>query len=61
MNRQNYKKVRYQPKRNCKVSRTKRQMLAKHKGISATATPKLRATYSAKTEWLTNVIPKLKE
>ena len=61
MNRENYKKDRNKPKRNSKVSRAKRQMLAKPKGIYTTSTPKLRVAYSAKTEWLTNVIPKLKE
>ena len=61
MNRENYKKDRNKPKRNSKISRAKSQMLAKHNGIYATSTPTLRVSYSVKTEWLTNVIPKLKE
>ncbi len=61
MNRENYKKDRNKPKVNRKVSKAKSQMLAKHKGIHAASTPKLRVVYSAKTEWLTNVIPKLYE
>jgi hypothetical protein len=61
MNKANYKKVRNSPKVNRKVSRVKGQMLAKHSEIHGTAAPKLRVSYSAKTEWLTNVIPKLKE
>jgi hypothetical protein len=60
MNRENYKKSRNKPKNNSKISRAKSQMLAKPKGINSTATPKLQVLYSTKTEWLTNVIPKLK-
>lgn len=61
MNRENYKKDRNKPKRNNKVSRAKSQMLAKPKMVNSISTAKLRETYSAKTEWLTNTIPKLKE
>jgi hypothetical protein len=61
MNRENYKKDRNSPKVNRKISRAKGQMLAIHAGIHATSVPKLRENYSAKTQWLTNVIPKVKE
>lgn len=61
MNRENYKKDRNKPKINRKVGKAKSQMLAKQKGLNAVSTPKLCAVYSTKTEWLTNVIPKLKE
>jgi hypothetical protein len=61
MNRENYKISRNNPKVNRKVSRVKGQMLAKHTEIDSSSVPKLRVNYSAKTEWLTNVIPKQKQ
>lgn len=61
MNRENYKKSRNKSKVNRKVGKAKSQMLAKQKTINTVSTPKLCAVYSAKTEWLTNIIPKLKE
>ena len=60
MNRENYKKSRNKPKNNSKITRAKRQVRANPKSANSTGTPKLRALYSAKTEWLTNVIPKPK-
>lgn len=59
MNRQNYKSIRNKPKRNSAVSKAKIQMLAKPKEAPATA--KMREIYSTKIEWVTKVIPKLKE
>jgi hypothetical protein len=60
MNPENYKINRNKPKRNSAITRAKEQMLAKPK-INAVGTPKLRAIYSNKTEWVTKVIPKQKE
>jgi hypothetical protein len=61
MNRENYKKDRNKPKINRKIGKAKSQMLAKQKRLNAVSSPKLCVVYSTKTEWLTNVIPKLKE
>ena len=49
------------PKRNSKISTSKRKMLATAKNWTANTTPKLRKAYSTKTEWAINIIPKLKE
>ena len=59
MNRENYKIVRNKPKRDNTMSKAKIQMLAKPKAAPANA--KLRENYSARTEWITKAIPKLKE
>ncbi|MDD3793100.1 MAG: hypothetical protein PHY74_08230 [Candidatus Bathyarchaeota archaeon] len=61
MNRENYKIKRNKPKSNSKISKAKSQMLTKPRGVNLTSTKELRKTYSTKTEWITNVIPKLKE
>jgi len=61
MNRENYKIKRNKPKSNSKISKAKSQMLTKPRGVTLTSTKGLRKTYSTKTEWITNVIPKLKE
>jgi len=61
MNRQNYKSIRNKPKRNSAISKSKSQMFAKVKETSPTSTLKLRAIYSAKTEWVKKVLPKLKD
>jgi hypothetical protein len=59
MNRENYKKSRYSPKRTSSVSRAKTQMLAKPK--AAPVNVKLCEKYKTQTEWITKVIPKLQE
>ena len=60
LNRESYKsKRKTQPKRNMKITRAKKQMMAKPKEISST--PKLREIYSTKIEWATKILPKLKE
>jgi hypothetical protein len=59
MNRENYKVKRNKPKRDSTVSRSKIQMLAKPTALRTTS--KMREVYAAKTEWATNVLPKLKE
>ena len=60
LNRESYKtKRKSQPKRNMNNTRAKKQMMAKPKEIIST--PKLREIYSAKTEWATKILPKLKE
>jgi hypothetical protein len=61
MNRANYKVDRNKPKQNSAITRSKKQMLAKPKMINATVTPKLREAYSSRTEWATQILPKLKE
>jgi hypothetical protein len=60
MNRENYKSTRSNPKRNSGISKAKTQMMAKPKA-SNSGTPKLRAIYNSRTEWITKVIPKQKE
>jgi hypothetical protein len=59
MNRENYKVKRNKPKRDSTVSRSKIQMLAKPPALHTTS--KMREIYATKTEWATNVLPKLKE
>jgi hypothetical protein len=62
MNPENYKTKRQgQPKRASALSKSKSSMLANAKTPTSYATPKLCEIYSAKTEWATKVIPKLKE
>jgi len=62
MNREQYKSIRKgQPKRKAKTAESKRQMAAETKHSNSYGTPELRAAYSAKTEWVRNVIPKLKK
>jgi hypothetical protein len=61
MNREKYKSNRNKPKRKSTVSKAKTQMMAKPKTTNSNATPKLRAIYNTRTEWITKVIPKLKE
>jgi hypothetical protein len=61
MNRENYKSIRNKPKRNSAVSRIKKQMLIQPKASSPASDKKMRETYSRKTEWMTAVIPKLRE
>jgi hypothetical protein len=61
MNRENYKSIRNKPKRKSTVTRAKTQMMAKPKASNSNATPKLRAIYNSRTEWIMKVIPKLKE
>jgi hypothetical protein len=61
MNRENYKSTRNNPKRKSTVTRAKAQMMAKPKASNSGATPKLRTIYNSRTEWITKVIPKLKE
>jgi hypothetical protein len=62
MNRENYKtKRKGQPKRNNKVKGSKRYMTGTGKEMNIYTQPQLREEYLAKTEWVRNVIPKLKE
>jgi hypothetical protein len=62
MNRENYKSKRKgQPKRKSKIKGSKRRMVAVAKASKPITSPKLREAYSAKTEWVRNVIPKLKK
>jgi hypothetical protein len=62
MNREQYKSVRKgQPKRKAKTAESKRRTATGAKRSSSYGTPELRAAYSAKTEWVRNVIPKLKK
>jgi hypothetical protein len=61
MNRANYKVDRNKPKQNSAITRSKKQMLAKPKATTSGAMPKLRQIYSSKTEWATQILPKLKE
>ena len=61
MNPEHYKSIRKKPKRNSKISRYKSRVLAMAKEWKPIATPKLRATYSNKNEWVIKIIPKLKE
>lgn len=58
----NYKSKRKgQPKRNSKVSGSKRHMVVVAKERNIFTSPKLREEYLTKIEWVRNVIPKLKE
>ncbi len=60
MNPENYKtKRKGQPKRNSAANRSKRRMLAKAK--EPNTSPKLREIYSTKIEWVTKIMPKVKE
>lgn len=59
MNRDNYKVKRNKPKRDSTMSRSKIQMLAKPTALRSTS--KMREIYATKTEWATNILPKLKE
>jgi len=62
MNTESYKtKRKGQPKRSSKVKGSKRHMVKKSKEIANYTQPHLHAAYSAKAEWIHNVIPKLKE
>jgi hypothetical protein len=61
MNREQYKSIRKKPKRNSKISKNRRRMLATAKEWKPTTSPKLVEVFSTKTEWATNIIPKLKE
>ena len=62
MNPEHYKpKRKGQPKRKDKLSWSKRQMLKAAQEWKPTTSPKLREAYSAKIEWVTKVIPELKE
>jgi hypothetical protein len=49
------------PKRESKLSGSKSRMLARAKERKPITSPKLREVYSAKIEWVRNVIPELKE
>ncbi len=59
MNPENYKSIRNKPKRNTSISKSKSRMLAKP--TMAPATQTLRDNYKNRTEWVTKIIPKLKE
>lgn len=62
MNREQYKSTRKgQPKRKAKTTESKSGTTTRTKGGNSYGTPELRAAYSAKTEWVRNVIPKLKK
>jgi len=61
MNREQYKSTRKKPKRNSKISKNRRRMLAMAKEWKPTTSPKLVEAFFTKTEWATNIIPKLKE
>jgi hypothetical protein len=61
MNPEQYKSIRKKPKRNSELSRYKSKVLAMAKEWKPITTPKLRATYSNKNEWIIKIIPKLKE
>jgi hypothetical protein len=61
MNIEHYKSIRKKPKRNSKISRSKRVMLTVAKEWKPITTPKLREAYSTKIEWVTRIIPKLNE
>ena len=59
MNRGQYKSVRKgQPKRKAKTSESKRRIATGAMRSNSYGTPELRAAYSAKVEWVRNVIPK---
>jgi len=60
MNREHYKSIMENPKRNSKISTIKSLMLATAKKSNPTP-PKLREAYSTKIEWATKIIPELKE
>lgn len=61
MNRENYKSIRNKPKRNSAISRIKKQMLTKQKAPSPASDKLMQASYSRNVEWLTTVVPKLRE
>lgn len=61
MNRENYKSIRNKPKRNSPISRIKKQMLATHRAPSPASDKLMQVSYSRNVEWLTTVVPKLKE
>jgi predicted HTH transcriptional regulator len=50
-----------QPKRKGKISARKSRMLAVAQERKPITSPQLRQAYSTKTEWVRNLIPKLKE
>jgi hypothetical protein len=62
MKPEHYKSIRKgKPKRKDKLSGSKRRMLKAAQEWKPTTSPKLREAYSAKIEWVTKVIPELKE
>ena len=62
MNREQYKSIRKgRPKRKAKAAESKRRTVAGAKRSNSYGTPELRAAYSAKVEWVPNVIPKLRK
>jgi len=59
MNREQYKSIRKgRPKRKAKATESKRRIATGAKRSNSYATRELRAAYSAKVEWVRNVIPK---
>ena len=61
MNREQYESIRKKPKRNSKISKYKSRVLAMAKDWKPATSPKLREAYPTKIEWVTKVIPELKE
>lgn len=62
MKPENYKSKRKgKLKTNAKLGGSKRRMLAMAKERKSNTSPKLREAYSTKIEWMTKVIPALKE
>jgi len=61
MNREQYKSIGKKPKRSSKISKNRMRVLATAKEWKPTTSPKLVEAFSTKTEWATNIIPKLRE
>jgi len=62
MKPEHYKPIRKgKPKRKGKISRLKSRMLAEAKESKPITSPHLREAYSTQTEWVRELIPKLKK